>query len=96
MSVNEKSNIRSVIRNSARMYFAPVVAVINTMRRDENNSVEENIISTLHTHTGAVTLPILSNTKSFKGNIWALKAKPSTTLANPIEISYLSKPIHQK
>lgn len=100
MSANKKSDIRGIIRNSARMYFAPLVAAIDTVRSEVEDNADSKVRSikeiAICTRTGALTSQITNNPVHYKGNVWTLQSKPSTTLANLIEISYLDRTVHQR
>ena len=96
MTVNVKSNLRSVIRNSVHMYFAPIIAAINTMRIEEDSTVANRSNAINNRVSGGVTIKIASYSRPYKGNFLTLQSKPSTTLATPIMLSYFKNEIRQR
>ena len=96
MSANKKSNLRGVIRNSARIYFAPLVAAIDTIRSEIVGDGDIKAVNNRNITVCTRASAVISRTISNPGRIWMLQSKPSTTLANPIEVSYSDRSIHQR
>ena len=97
MSTTKKSNLRHVMRDSARMYFAPLVgafiAIRNEARRIDHPTSKLRRAKTAD-RTAHITGGALINTSNLttinvkyitchQGKVWALEAEPSTTLAYP-------------
>ena len=96
MSDNKKSNLRGVIRNSARMYFAPLVAAIDTIRSEIVGDGDIKAVNNRNITVCTRASVVISRTINNPGPVWMLQSKPSTTLVKSIEVSYSDRSIHQR